>query len=71
MATTPITVSGVGNGINSANVIVKFPGAIIDSDSNAHEITFEAPVIPGADIPALWGNASLTTRNSFCVGMVR
>ena len=52
-ATTPITVSGVGNGTNSANVIMKFPGAIVDSDSNAREITFEAPVIPGADMPAL------------------
>ena len=59
-----ITVSGVGNGTNSTDVVATYPGAVQDSQGVIRKITFDAPVIPNNDVPAFWGNASLNRNRA-------
>ena len=54
-----ITVTGVGNGANSTQRIVKYPGMVVDRDGRAHNMTFETPILPDSNVAALWGHRSL------------
>ena len=64
-----VTVSGVGNGTNSTDLMATFPGAVRDASGVIREISFTSPIIPNSEIPALWGNDSLN-RNRAIVDTV-
>ena len=48
-----VSVTGVGNGSNETDLIAKYPGAVKDAEGTVREVSFEAPVIPETDIPAV------------------
>jgi len=59
-----IGVEGVGAGSQKATELVKMPGMFKTTDGRHHKLTYEAPVIPNSDVPALWGHKSLARNRA-------
>ena len=65
----PIGIEGVGQNSQTASLAVVVPGAVLDRKQQKRPITFQAPVVPNSEIPALWVRRSLA-RNRAMLGMV-
>ena len=59
-----IGVEGVGSNSQEAKDEVIMPGAAVDVRGLSHQISYQAPVVPDSNIPALWGQRSLARQRS-------
>ncbi|CAK0892089.1 unnamed protein product, partial [Prorocentrum cordatum] len=64
-----IGVEGVGTNAQIAKEEATRPGAANDERGKVHQISYNAPVVPDSDIPALWGKRSLK-HNRAVVDMI-
>ena len=60
----PKTFKGVGNGVQECRLEIDAPAAITRTDGAMELRRYVAPIIPGSDLPALWGMSSLKAQGA-------
>ena len=60
----PIGVEGVGASAQQARESINIEGHVRAVDGSTHSASYEAPVIEGSEIPALWGHRSLARNRA-------
>ena len=63
-AIKPIGVEGVGAEAQSASELVTMNGSVRIMDGDVQPATYQAPMIPNSEVPALWGHKSLAQHRT-------